>query len=316
MIAAIYFTDQGKLIADKIKDSFDDVFLFSKHNYKTNLENIFNEFDKIIFISATGIAVRTLAPFIKDKWSDPAVVVVDDLGRYCISLLSGHYGGANEFCNEVAKKINAMPIITTASDSRGFVALDLIAKRYNFYIEDAQKLKEVTASMLRGEYIDIISDVELNIDYPYISKDATKKVVITYREKTDYDSDCILRPRILNVGIGCRRGVSKEKIINAIEFVFKKNNLSIKSIKQIGTVEVKRDEIGLLEFCDEMKLPVMFFTLGEIKSVQEYFEKSSFVENNIGVTSVAEPCAYLMGNEIIVKKTAFDGVTIAVSKEG
>lgn len=317
MIACIYFTREGESIALEISKHFGDVKLFSEENYKDNIRHIFEKYDRIIFICAVGIAVRVTAPFIKNKWVDPAVIVIDDFKRYVISLLSGHYGGANEFCNEIASFLNAQAIITTASDSRGFKSLDIAAKENNFEIEDPQSIKKITSLMLEKKEITVFSDIgHIDLDYPYISDNGEGFIYITYKEKLDFKKPfCILRPKVLNVGIGCRRGISKEKVERAVKSVFDTNNLSLKSIRAIATIDIKSDEGGILEFAEERKLPVKFFSKEDIVKVQEKFMKSEFVRQNIGVFSVAEPCAYLLSPEIIVKKTAVDGVTVSVSKE-
>ncbi|MCX7903351.1 MAG: cobalt-precorrin 5A hydrolase [Caloramator sp.] len=315
MIACIYFTKDGEKIARKLKENYGSVDIFSKENFKENIEKIIN-YERIIFISAVGIAVRILAPYIKNKWQDPAVLVIDDRGRYVISLLSGHYGGANEFCIEVAQKIGAMPIITTASDSRGFKSFDIIAKENNIYIEDKERLKRITSLMIEGRAISIYSAVNIKIDYPNITDEGEAFVYITYQDDfSKKEPYCILRPKVLNVGVGCKKGTSYEKINLAIQRVFKENNLSIFSIRTIGTLDIKRNEEGLLRFAKERNVPIVFFSRDEIKKVEEKFQKSPWVYKNFGIYSVAEPCAYLLSPNIIVKKRIIEGVTVAVSKE-
>ncbi|CCJ33942.1 MULTISPECIES: cobalt-precorrin 5A hydrolase [Caloramator] len=315
MIACIYFTKEGEKVVKKIKDVYEKVDVFSKENFKENIEKIV-KYERIIFISAVGIAVRILAPYIRSKWQDPAVLVIDDMGRYVISLLSGHFGGANEFCIEVAEKIGAMPIVTTASDGRGFKSLDLIAKDNDFYIEDKERLKRITSLMIEGRTISICSSINIKIDYPNITDEGEAFIYITYKDEFPRKEPyCILRPKVLHVGIGCKRGTSFEKIDSAIQRVFKENNLSMFSIKSIGTLDIKKDEEGLLRFAKEKKLPVIFFSREEIKKVEENFPKSPWVYRNFGIYSVAEPCAYLLSPNIIVNRKIIDGVTVAVSKE-
>ncbi|GIM28185.1 hypothetical protein CPJCM30710_08510 [Clostridium polyendosporum] len=317
-IACISFTGNGYLISEQIKNNLQHVVdIYTKDNYKDKLDNIFKSYDGIIFISATGIAVRLIAPYIIDKTIDPAVVVVDDLGRYSISLLSGHIGGANNLANEVAGAINAVSVITTASDGRGIDAVDVIAKRYDLYINSMKDAKVITALMVEGKRIAVQSEIDVKINYHNICKDNPDGfIVISSENSVSFDKpNCVLRPRVLNVGIGCRKGKTKEEILNAIKKVFNDSNLSIQSIKNIGTVDVKKDEKGLIEACKELKRDLKIFLRDEIEKVQHKFKSSSFVKSQIGVTSVAEPCAYLLGGEIIIRKTAVDGVTVSVAKE-
>lgn len=318
-IACISFTSNGYLISQRIKIRLQHALdIYTKDNYKSKLNYIFRSYDGIIFISSTGIAVRLIAPYISDKTVDPAVVVVDDLGRYSISLLSGHIGGANDLANEVAKAINAVPVITTASDGRGIDAVDTIAKRYDLYIDSMKDAKAITALMVDGKRIAIQSEISVKINYPNICRDDPDGfIVISSANDMVFDKpNCVLRPKVLNVGIGCRKGKTKEEILNAVKKVFDDSNLSIRSIKNIGTVDVKKDEAGLIEACKELNRDLKIFFRDEIKKVQHRFKSSSFVQSQIGVTSVAEPCAYLLGGEIIIRKTAVDGVTVSVAKEG
>lgn len=317
-IACISFTSSGYLIGEKIKNSLNyTVDIYTKENYKNKLPYMFKNYDGIIFISSTGIAVRMIAPYITHKTIDPAIVVVDDLGKYSISLLSGHIGGANDLACEIAKVIEALPIITTASDGRGIDAVDIIAKRYGFFIEDMNSAKEITALMVEGKKIAVRSEVDIQINYPNICTEKADGFLIISSKNNVSDEKpyCILRPRNLNVGIGCRKGKTKEEILKAIKIVFEHSNLSIESIKNIGTVDVKKDEQGLIEACNELNRDLKIFFRPQIEEIQDKFKGSEFVLSNIGVTSVAEPCAYLLGGEIIVKKTAINGVTISISKE-
>lgn len=318
-IACISFTGSGYLIGEKIKNNLKHtVDIYTKKDYKDKLSYIFKSYEGIIFISSTGIAVRLIAPYIIDKTVDPAVVVVDDLGKYSISLLSGHIGGANALASEVAKVINGVPIITTASDGRGIDAVDMIAKRYDLFIEDMKAAKRVTALMVEGKRIAVQSEVDVKINYHNIcSENPDGFIIISCGKNINFHRPyCILRPRILNVGIGCRKGKKKEEILRAVKKVFEESNLSMESIKNIGTVDVKKDEAGLIEACKELNRDLKIFLRTEIEKVQNRFQESNFVLSNIGVTSVAEPCAYLLGGEIIIKKTSIEGVTVSVAKEG
>jgi len=318
-IACIAFTASGKAIAEKIKCSSDnEIQIFSKDNYKINLDNIFGQYAGIIFISSTGIAIRISAPYIKSKLVDPAIVVVDDLGRYAISLLSGHIGGANELAMSIAENINCQAIITTASDGRGIEAVDMFAKRNNLVIESMEDAKKITAMMLDGEAIRLQSEIEAKIGYSNIvDNQEGGAIFVLSKLHINYDKpSCILRPKNITVGLGCRRGKTMDEILSALRAVFSKNNLSIKCIKQIATVDVKQDEQGIIEACRYLKCEMVIISREDIKVVQDKFNKSAFVNSTIGVTSVCEPCAYIAGGEIIVPKDAINGITIAISKGG
>ncbi len=323
-LACLTFTNSGEELAKKIKYCLChevDIFLrrgdkCQEKSLKERFEDIFNSYEGIIFISSTGIAVRYIAPYIKDKTSDPAVIVVDDLGRYSISLLSGHLGGANTLADEIAKVIDATSVITTASDGRGIEAVDMFAKRQGLYIEDMNSAKVITALMLEGKSIKTIIRVASSDEFDSINNVDGIIEITPYITDVDRYSSlpiCILRPKVFNVGIGCRKGKSIAEIKSAIIDVFRDNSLSINSIKAIATIDVKGEEAGIIGACTELGCDLKIFGSDEVKGIQDDFTKSSFVYQSIGVTSVSEPCAYLAGGKIIVNKTAIDGITVAVS---
>lgn len=326
------------LIGDKIVNlsKHDSSFVNEICHYKNSsieggikniLKDLIQKYDGIVFISAIGIAVRMMTPYIKDKRYDPAVVVVDDMARYSISLLSGHIGGANTLCEYIGNAIGAMPIITTASDARGIESIDMYAKRMNLHIEDMEDVKNITSMMVNGKKIGFYSEINGAIKYNnlvYLSNedinlyknDMDGVICVTSNENVDIKTPhCILRPKNLNIGIGCKKGISGYRIIESIRNVFKENNLSEKSLKSAGTIEIKKDEQGIIEACKYFKLPLKIFTKEEIQKVENKFEKSEFVKSKIGVYSVCEPCAYLLGGQIVVNKKKVNGITIAVSKE-
>ncbi|MBU3143723.1 cobalt-precorrin 5A hydrolase [Clostridium sp. CF012] len=318
-IACIAFTRSGEAIAERIKYCSDyEVHMYSKENYKINLNNIFKDYDGIVFISSTGVAIRISAPFIKSKQVDPAIVVVDDLGRYSISLLSGHIGGANELADSIAECLKCQAIITTASDGRGIEAVDMFAKGNNLFIESFDDAKKITSMMINGEAIKLESEIEAKIGYTNIVKNhEAGAIFICSKLDINYDKpSCILRPKNITVGVGCRRGKTMDEIIPAIMRVFIDNDLSINSIKQIATVDVKQDEKGIIDACQYLNCEMVVISREAIKVVQDKFNKSAFVEDIIGVSSVCEPCAFIAGGEIIVGKTAINGITIAISKGG
>lgn len=321
-IACFTFTESGRNIANNLKTDLDcPVDILSKEITKNNLKEMvktaFDSYDALIFISSTGIAVRLIAPYIEDKTTDPAVVVIDDLGRYAISLLSGHLGGANELAERISIIIKSLPVITTASDGRGIEAVDMFAKRNGLLIENMEDAKIITAMMIEGRPVKLVSEVAVNINYHNLNSiEPAGLIIVTSEEINNMNKPyCLLRPRNLNIGIGCRRGKSKEEILTAIVQVFKEHKLSISSIKRVGSIDIKKDEMGIIEACRELNIEFKTFAGEEIKRVENRFAKSDFVLKNVGVSSVSESCAYLLGGNIIVGKTAVGGVTVAVSKE-
>lgn len=317
-IACFYFSDAGKQLADQIKSNLSyQIELFSKSDYKQQLKSNFHAYDALVFFSATGVAVRLIAPYLKSKLQDPAVVVIDDMGHYAISLISGHIGGANSLTKELATLVNAIPVITTASDNRGFEALDLFAQRNRLVVENFLDLKKIMTMMVNGENIGFFADEKYQLNYPEINNQSyAGAIFITSDLKVSCDvPHCILRPQQINIGIGCRRGKSKQEILAAIEIAFKSCDLSMLSIHKMASINVKADEAGIIESAAELKAELLFFTESEIKAVQEKYTGSKFVEQSVGVKSVCEPCAELCGGALILNKQVYSGITIAVSKE-
>ena len=333
-IACISFTQRGKEVGEKLLGSSADNQYLLHHfandevdgGIKGLMPYLVRSYDGLIFISATGIAVRFMNPYIIDKREDPAVVVVDDEGRFAISLLSGHIGGANKLAQWIGDSLGAIPVITTASDSRGIESIDLFAIRNNYHIEDMEAVKDITSLMVNGGKVGFYSEMEGIIDYDNLiiidnpqhvdpSIDGVLLVSSQNRMDIPYKKYCQLIPKNINIGMGCRRGVEGKMIIGLIESVLGQLNLSTNGIKAIGTVEVKRDEKGIREACRYFNCPLKVFTLEEIKEVDDKFEKSPFVKEIIGVYSVAEASAYLLGGKKLTGKMKKDGITLSISKE-
>ena len=354
-IALISFTSKGKEISEKLKKELCEkseqeslgienpieLIEIDKNTFEDKLsnhmENIFGSYDAIVFICSTGIAVRLIAPYVKSKVTDPAVIVIDDLGKYTISLLSGHIGGANELSSKIAHVLRNQLIVTTASDGRGIDAVDLFAMRHNFYIEDMEKAKDITALMVEGERIKLITEVDMQIKYEKIElvnlndknirdeniTDHSKGIiaVTSIKDITNLLSEldrekpcCIIRPKNLNIGIGCRRGKTRDEIMAAIDLVFDEHNLSINSISKVGTIDIKHDEQGIIDVSNELGAEMILFSKSELEQVSDEFKGSDFVQSQVGVRSVCEPAASLLGTEMIVFKSVLNGVTIAVSR--
>ncbi len=338
-VACLSFTSIGEKIGNEILNTYKEKSNFFeevKHfkntsiegGIKTILPKIVEEYDGIVFISATGIAVRMISPYIKNKIIDPAVVVVDDLGRYSISLLSGHIGGGNMLSQEIGNIINAKPIITTASDGRGIEAVDIYAKRNNLHMENMNSIKKITALMVEGKKIGFYSEIREKIDYPNLIIASSKEdmalmegkvegfLLVTSEKNMNLNIPyTVLRPLNLNIGIGCRKGVEGKDIIYSIIDLLDKNNLSRYSIKSIGTISIKKEEKGIIEASKYFNCPMNIFSKEEIREVDGKFQKSQFVKGKVGVYGVGEPSAYLSGGNLIIGKTIYNGITLAVSKE-
>lgn len=330
-IAVFSFTDKGGELGDRLRQIDNHEITHYKNRQvpggiKSLVEKTMKDYEAIVFISSTGIAIRFIGPYIRHKTKDPAIISIDDLGRFTISLLSGHLGGANKLTQEIAKHIGSIPVITTASDIRGFEALDLFIKKNNYYIEDKKDLTKIMAMMVNEKNIGFLSEDSGLIDYPHLKiikdigdrEDIDGLILISSKKLEDLNLGIpyiLLRPKNINIGIGCKKGISDTRIIEAIERELEDLNLSNKSIKEMGTVEIKKEEEGIIGGSKHYNCPLRIFTIEDIKEVEDKFEGSDFVKKTIGVSCVSEPCAYLLGGEILSYKSKHNGITISISKE-
>ena len=290
-IAILSLTEKGFVTAEKIFESVGGQIFFKGRdfdNLKNFVEKIFAKFDAIIFICAAGIAVRMIAPHIVSKLSDPAVLVIDERGKNIISLLSGHVGGANSLTLEIAKKIKANPIITTATDVEEKFSADGFASELGLTPEPKDAIKIINSAILRGEEVFLTAGkVQLN-----------------------------LNPQNLIAGIGCKRGTSAEKIFQAVSAACEKISQPVERIKFFASVDLKSDEGGLLEFVQKIGKEIKFFSVSELqKKIVEYkLQESDFVKKIIGVGNVCEAAALcaVESGKFALTKTAFEGVTISL----
>ena len=284
-------TAKGARLAEKISAKVGGQ-TFAKGKNFTKLADlvaeIFGKFDGLIFICATGIVVRMIAPHIVSKLSDPAILVIDECGRNVISLLSGHVGRANELAVEIAKAIEANPVVTTATDVEGKFPVDAIVSKFGLVPEPKEAIKAINAAILRGEDVFVVAgDVRLN-----------------------------LIPQNLVAGVGCRRGTSSLKIFEALQRACAMIHQPIERVKLLASVDVKKDEVGLTSLAEVMGLEIKFFSTHELQEkIDEYkLEESKFVTRSVGVGNVCEAAALccVENARFALPKTAFKGVTVAL----
>ena len=322
--AILYFTERGEATARRIEEAIQSDYEISMHRprggEKKVVEPLFPLVDALIFVGACGIAVRAIAPFVKNKLTDPGVIVVDELGLQAISLLSGHIGGANELTRRIAAAIGAIPVITTATDINHRFTADEWAKNNGLVIASMQAAKRFAAEILRRD-VPVYSDfpIEGKLTGGLFQGDKGKNgLVISCRKINVFEDPLILIPKKLHLGIGCRRGTPKEKIRAAVLKAVEEQDIYIKAIADVSSIDVKQDETGLLDFCSGWKLPVCFFSADELLAVEGDFSSSAFVKSTVGVDNVCERAAMLSAGEhakLIVKKTCLDGVTVAIAQE-
>ena len=275
----------------------------------------------MIFIGATGIAIRSIAPYIRSKTVDPAVVSIDEQGKFVIPLLSGHIGGANSLAAGIANFLKAVPVITTATDVNDLFAVDEWAARHHMSIFNMDAAKSFATYLVDCKKVGVKSDFPIRGPLPkelVLAEEGPVGMAISLHKSVQpFVETVVLRPRILHLGIGCRRGTSADKIEELIFQELTKLKVTLSVVKGIASIDVKKDEQGLLAFADENALPVRFYSAEELNAVEGNFTPSVFVAKMVGVDNVCERAAVLdsEGGKLILNKTSRNGVTLAIAAE-
>lgn len=346
-LALIALSKHGKALGQKIKAKYPgslDFFVqenqyqgeagitsFPAGNLGQLVTDIFPRYQGLIFIMALGIVVRKIAPHIQDKRIDPAVVVIDEKGQSVISVLSGHLGGANQLAREIAQAIQSRAIITTATDLHQRLALDLLAQQLNCTIKPFSNLKKISGAVVNDQQVAFYSDYPLPIEenarlqvYPlqdYSGKGEADAVVLVTNKLLVPPVDkpyAFLVPKNVAIGLGCRRGTSKEKILTAINLALEKAGLQRESIACLASIDLKADETGILEAAEDLGLPIKFFIKEQIAQLEGEYASSTFVQEKIGVNGVCEQTALLALKKpqlVLPKSVLVPAVTVAVAEE-
>ncbi|MGG0936550.1 cobalamin biosynthesis protein [Brevibacillus centrosporus] len=289
----------------------------------------------LIIIISLGAVVRMIAPLLEDKKKDPGVVVVDDRGENVISVLSGHLGGANELAREVAAVMGARPIITTASDVQKTIPVDLFGRRFGWEWDSAEKLTPVSASVVNEERVAVVNEsgerdwwmhdtpMPPSIqEYPTIAEaqaaEPQAALVVTHRllqpeEQSILDNGVLYRPKVIVLGMGCNRGTSSEEIEAVIKETLDELQFSIKSVKALATIELKKDEAGLIAVCEKYGWPFVWYSPEQLNQAA-IEDPSETVFKYTGAYGVSEPAVKLYAGveKLVLTKKKSGNTTISV----
>lgn len=332
-IAIVSVSKKGYDLSFKIKDLLDnDSTIIKCDIYHKDVKNVFNlvfnEYDAIIAIMASGILIRSISHLLDSKTSDPAILNIDDNGNFVISMLSGHLGGANKLTSKIADLINATPVITTSTDVNKKLGIDVLAKDLYLSIDNTKEILYFNKSILESKPLVFTVNSNSNYDYlfNYLNNNTLEIDVSIYFSskvnENEIEAECdahkiILKPRKIVFGIGCRRGKSKEEINNAVSKVLDDLKMDKSRINMFSSAEIKKDEQGILELSKELNIPVNFVDLDRLKLfTSKDIQESDFVKSKFGIAGVCEPSALITAgfdSKLIYKKTAFDGVTVSVA---
>ena len=331
-------------------------------------ESWFGDADALVYFAATGIAVRCIAPFVRDKFTDPAVLTVDENGRFVISLLSGHAGGANRLCGILAEALGAEPVVTTATDGRGLFAVDVFAAENGLQISDRRLAKQISARLLAGETAAVYdesyrTDPVDSVDpagtadlagaeeaaeqdesaEPASTQDRSGQIertqepalaeygagvrltkqrgkadiIISHRrDEADRPDTLYLIPRTVTLGIGCRKGIAPEAVVETVTEVLRDTGIFPEALCGIASIDLKKDEHALHVLAKTWKLPLTFYTPDELNRLPGTFTESVFVRSITGVDCVCERSAVRLagaGAGLILKQQSRAGVTVALA---
>ena len=326
------FTARGKATADRIRAVMagdgcdcelraparfaDESFLPYAGSLPDFVGTVFDR-DALVFVGAAGIAVRAVTPHAASKRSDPAVLCVDERERFVIPLLSGHIGGANRLARRIAGAIGAVPVITTATDVNDRFSVDAWATEQGLSIGSMALAKRISAEILMRDipFYSDACDPDIALPAGLIWSDAGELgVCVSVRDLHPFDETLQLIPRVLKLGLGCRRGTPAGVIDAMIDRTLAENGLRPEAVAAVASIDVKADEPGLLECCAKRGWPVEFYSAEQLNAVPGRFTGSEFVRQTVGVDNVCERAALVGGGRPIVAKTAGNGVTIAVAE--
>lgn len=278
-------------------------------------EAAFREAGGLIFVSACGIAVRAVAPYLRSKHTDPAVVAVDEGGRFAVALLSGHTGGANRLAQEVASIAGGEAVITTATDRAGLVAIDDWAAKNGWRLDRPEQVKAVSAALVAGKTVSFCSDFPVRGPLPRGYRPGETSPALWFTMSAAPSDALKVLPPALWVGIGCRRGAGEEQIAAAVGAALAEGGFSPLAVMGAATIDIKAQEPGLLAYCKERGWPLRSFSGADLAAVLGEFTPSAFVREVTGVENVCERAAAAAsgGGKLLVRKTVLNGVTAAIA---
>ncbi len=318
-IAFVAFTARGQELGGRLQAALGGRLTYAREDPAFSLSawtgNAFSQSEALVFLGAVGIAVRAVAPFLKGKAEDPAVVAVDEAGRFAVPVVSGHLGGANDLARNLASLTGGTAVITTATDLRGAFAVDVWARRQNCAIPHPEDIKAATGKLLDEETLRIFSAFPLDGTPP--------EGVETTEGDADIWVDVCRRPslavvpRALALGIGCRRGTSRETLEARFAAFLEAHNLWEAAFFAAATLDRRAEEPGVLSFCAGHGWNLTSYSPEELGRLPGTFTASAFVERHVGVDNVCERCALLAAGEggtLRIRKFSGDGVTFAAAQ--
>ncbi len=336
-LAMIGFTDNAAKRISEISEALPpetEQRIYGKdRELRSFVQEAFRDCGCVLFVSAAGIAVRSIAPFIRSKDRDPAVIVMDELGENLIPILSGHIGGANDMARELAEITGARPVITTGTDVNGKFAVDTWAVKNGFEIDDITKIKVVSSALIKGEPVGIFVEEGRERIKGTIPEELTlvregvkapeKGIYVGFRTDCSPFRETIrLFPKVLVIGAGCRRGMEPDAFSGRMAAFLTENGLSMKAVLELATIDIKKDEACMRAFCEKYGIGMVTFRAEELMEETGDFSPSDLVMEITGADNVSERAAFraarLEGGavpEVIMHKVKLKDMTAAVCEK-
>ncbi len=299
-------TSSDNLGVERVEDSLDEW-----------TERAFLECDGIVFVGALGIAVRHIAPYLKSKTVDPAVIGMDEHGKWTIPLVSGHIGGANDLSCKIATRMDSEPIITTATDLNRKFSVDTFAVRNGLRIGSMNLAKDTSARVLDGRFVGFTTEIPVDGKLPDSLTETDSGefgiCISTDPGRKPFDTTLTLIPRDIVIGVGCKRDTDPDKLEGFVMGKLKELGISRFRVSDIASIDLKKDEAAIIKLAEMLKVPFRFYSAEELNAVEGEFSKSDFVNSITSVDCVCERSAIRAGGErFIIRKTAEDGMTLAI----
>ncbi|NPV29447.1 MAG: cobalt-precorrin 5A hydrolase [Firmicutes bacterium] len=342
-LAVVALTPAGKALAGRLAAAWNEAGGSARVYHPSSslgslVRTLWGRHEGLVFVMAVGIVVRVLAPLLRDKWRDPAVVVVDEGGRFAVSLLGGHWGGANGLARRVAALLGAVPVVTTATDVQGKTAVDLLARQWGFLPVPREGVKAVNRALLEGKRLVFYTEWQLPAEGEAPPFDRVRPlregpgpgpgnpeevpVFVTSREVSPLPAAaCCLCPPSLAAGIGCRRGVSAGEIEAALAEACRRAGRRRESLGVLATHSAKLNERGLREAARSLGVPLFFFTSQILQGILDRvpgLRDVEFVRRQMGVGNVCETAALAAVPEgtLVLPKLKLGRVTVALAEAG
>lgn len=329
-IALISLTANGGVLSEMIADHLGNThdctrYCYEKYpfqgaipyqNLRQLTKHIFRRYDALVFFCACGIVMRTAAPYAESKFTDPAVIAVDEQGKFAVSLLSGHIGGGNALTGQIAAVINAIPVITTATDAGGRFSPDSFAVANGLHIVEPQTAKAAAAAVVNGEKLGLVCEVPYtNLPDEYFT-DSGASVGLCISDNADqmpFDITLHLIPKTVIIGIGCKKDTSSEALETFLLHCLDTHQISMEQIAELHTIDMKQHEAAILSFCRTYHIPLQVYSAAELMTAQGEFSHSDFVMQTTGTDNVCERAAVMGGHRLTIAKIAEHGITFAAA---